>query len=247
MSPRWRNSLPRLGGTVLHNLGRRRVGTLTCLLALLLAAHAAHAFEVTIAPAAPQTIYLQVGVGTFTGYYCGTNCNSYPPIPPGTPTAPMGTPGNNSTVNVVSVSVAANAVGNGTAQTMTTNSTQSDSFYDGFAFCDAPAQLYIGGFYRTTTTGNGSINVTATVPSTLKDAAGDTISFGTISWTSGGNDDTGTEPFPAATFTPGAVQTIGAIAQNQWAESCWTFSYANTTVPAAGTYTGTVTYTATTP
>jgi len=43
------------------------------------------------------------------------------------------------------------------------------------------------------------------------------------------------------------VQTVGAIAQNQWAESCWTFSYSNTTFPAAGTYTGRVLYTLTAP
>jgi hypothetical protein len=246
MSPRWRNSCLRLGGTVLHNIGGRLLGVL--LAAVLLAgAPAAPAFEVTIAAASPQTIFLQVGVGTFTGTYCANPCTSYAPIPPNTATAPHGTPGNNTTVNVVSVSVPATAVGTGAAQTMTTNSTQSDSFYDGYAFCNAPAQLYIGGFYRTTTTGTGSINITATVPASLTDAAGATISFGQISWTSTGNGDTGTEPFPAATFTPGAVQTIGAIAQNQWAESCWTFSYANTVVPAAGTYTGTVLYTATAP
>jgi len=246
MFPRRRDPSQRLGGTVLHNLGRPLLGWLPCA-ALLVPAGNGDAFEVTIAPASPNTIYLQVGVGTFTGTYCGTNCTSYPPIPPNTATAPHGTPGNNATVNVVSVSVAANAVGNGTAQTMTTNSTQSNSFYDGFAFCSAPAQLYIGGFYRTTAAGTGSINVTATVPASLIDAAGDTLSFGKISWTSSGTDDTGAEPFPAATFAPGTVQTIGAIAQNQWAESCWTFSYANNTVPAAGTYTGTVTYTASAP
>jgi hypothetical protein len=43
------------------------------------------------------------------------------------------------------------------------------------------------------------------------------------------------------------VQTIGTIAQNQWAESCWTFSYKNTVTPAAGTYTGRVLYTLTAP
>jgi len=246
MFPRRRDPQRRLGGTAFHKL--RWLLTAGLLGAALLgSATAPRAFEVTIAPASPQTIYLQVGVGTFTGTYCSNPCNSYPPIPPNTPTAPNGTPGNNATVNTVSVSVPAAQVGNGTVQTMTTNSTQSESFYDDYAFCNAPAQLYIGGFYRTTTTGNGSINVTATVPAALTDTAGDKLSFGTISWTSSGNADTGTEPFPGATFTPGAVQTIGAIAQNQWAESCWTFSYANTTVVAAGTYTGTVLYTATTP
>lgn len=245
MSPWRRDTLLRLRGTVLHNLARARCG---CLLGvgLLATAPLAPAFEVTIAPASPQTIYLQVGVGTFTGSYCGNGCKAYPP-PPYTPASPKGTPGNNTTVNSVSVSVAATAVGNGTAQSMTTNSTQSTSFYDGYAFCSTPGQLYIGGFYRTTTTGNGSINVTATVPAALTDPAGDKISFSSISWTSSGNSDSGSEPFPAGTFTAGGVQTIGAIAQNQWAESCWTFSYANTTVPAPGSYTGTVTYTATAP
>jgi hypothetical protein len=245
MSPRRRDIDQRLGGAVLHNLARLLAGCLLSLV-LLAATPAARAFTVSIAAASPNTIYLQVGVGTFTGTYCGTPCNDYPPGE-GVPTAPHGTPGNNTTVNTVSVSVAAASVGNKTAQAMTTNSTQSDSFYDGYAFCTAPAQLYIGGFYRTTTSGTGSVNVTATVPAALIDGAGDKLPFSQISWTSSGGGDTGAEPFPAATFSAGAVQTVGAIAQNQWAESCWTFSYANNTVPAAGTYTGTVVYTATTP
>jgi hypothetical protein len=244
MSPRWREMPLRLGGTIFN--GRPLHRAALCGVLLCAGAPGAGGFEVTIAPASPNTIFLQVGVGTFTGLYCGNNCAAEPP-PPYTPTAPHGTAGNNTTVNTVSVSVPASAVGNKTAQTMTSNSTQSESFYDGYAFCNAPGQLYIGGFWRTTANGSGSINVTATVPAALTDGAGDTLSFGTISWTSSGNADTGAEPFPSATFTPGSVQTIGAIAQNQWAESCWTFSYANTTVPAAGTYTGTVTFTATAP
>ncbi|TLZ52542.1 MAG: hypothetical protein E6K22_09305 [Gammaproteobacteria bacterium] len=178
----------------------------------------------------PKTVYLQVGVGGFTGHY---NAG--------------GTPGNNATVNKESVTVAAAAVGNATAQAMTTDSTVGASSYDGFAFCNVPAQLYIGGFYRTTTAGGGSVNVTATVPAALVDAGGDTLSFARISWTTGGNGDSGSEPFPAGSFSAGAVQTVGTIAQNQWAESCWTFSYSNTTFPAAGTYTGRVLYTLTAP
>src|SRR5438067_12801503 len=146
-------------------------------------------------------------------------------------------------VNKESVAVAAAAVGNGTAQAMTTDSTVGASSYDGFAFCNVPAQLYIGGFYRTTTAAGGSVNVTATVPAALVDAGGDTLSFARISWTTGGNGDSGSEPFPAGTFSAGVVQTVGSIAQNQWAESCWTFSYSNTTFPAAGTYAGRVLYT----
>jgi hypothetical protein len=224
----------------LHNPGRKAGVMLYA--ALLAALHpAARAFTITLSPAAPATIFLQVGVGSYTGTYCGANCSYNPPI------APNGTPGTNTTINTASVTVAAAAVGNGTAQAMTTNSTQSLSFFDDYAFCNTPAQLYIGGFYRSTTSGNGSVSVTATVPAALTSASGALLSFAQISWTSAGNADTGAEPFPAGTFSAGGVQTVGTIAQNQWAESCWTFSYANGTVPPAGTYTGQVLFTAVAP
>ena len=232
MAPRRRETLQRPGGP--HRAPRRRLvaAALLCF-TLLPCAQRAHGFTVAIAPASPKTIYLQVGVGTFTGFYDAG-----------------GTPGNNTTVNKVTVSVAAAAVGNGTAQAMTTDSTAATSSYDGYAYCNVPSQLYIGGFYRTTSAGTGSVSVTATVPSALIDAAGDSLSFARISWTTGGNGplgDSSSQPFPAGTFTPGAVQVVGAIAQNHWAESCWTFSYGNTTVPAAGTYTGRVLYTLSAP
>lgn len=188
-----------------------------------------HAFTVNITAANPRTIYLQVGVGSFTANY-----NS------------GGTPQDNTTVNTVTVTVPAAQVGSGVAQVMTTDSTVSNSFYDGFTFCNAPAQLYIGGFYRSVAAG-GAATVRATVPTSLVNAGGQTIPFSQVSWTSSGNGDgAAAQPFPAGTFTPG-TQVIGGIARNQWAESCHTFSYANTNVVAAGTYTGRVTYTLSTP
>jgi hypothetical protein len=187
---------------------------------------------VNIAAATPKAIYLQVGVGTFTG----GNYNS------------GGAPGTNTTINTVSVTVPAAAVGTGAAQAMTTNSASGTSFYDGFAFCNLPSQLYIGGFYRQTgaNTGSATATVTATSPVNLTNAGGNTIPFTQISWTSSGNSDTGAQPFPAGTFV-GGTQTIGTINRNQWAESCHTFSYANTSFRAAGTYTGRVTYTLSAP
>jgi hypothetical protein len=208
--------------------------------AVLLAAGstAAVAYTATLTAATPEAIYLQVGVGLFTG-------GNYTPIQGNG--QPTGTPGNNATVNIVSASLTLAEVGNGTAQAMTTNSTAADSYWDGFAFCNVPAQLYIGGFYRTTGAATAAAQVTATVPAALTDPKGDTLPFSKISWTSSGNDDAGAEPFPAGTFVNGGVQTVGTMASNTWNESCWTFSYLNNTVPASGFYTGTVTYTMTTP
>jgi hypothetical protein len=206
----------------------------------LLAAGAAHAFTITLANGSIRTVYLQIGVGTYTGTYCGAGCTYTPPVAQ----SPGSAPGVNTTINKVSVSVPPNAVGNGTAQAMTTDSTQSVSFFDGVAFCNAPTQLFVGGFYRSPgNSGAGTTaTLTATVPVSLTDTAGDTLPFTQISWTSSGNGDTGAQPFPAGSFT-GASQVVGSIANNQWAQSCWTFSYANTVVPAAGTYTGRVLYT----
>jgi hypothetical protein len=208
-----------------------RLRRLLCGAALIAAvASTAAAYTVTLTPAAPLTVYLQVGVGSFTADYING-----------------GQPQNNTTINTVSATVAANAVGNGTAQAMTTNSTAAQSYWDGYTFCSVPGQLYIGGFYRTTGATTGAAKVTATVPAALTNATGATIPFSKIQWTSSGNGDSGGEPFPAGTFVNGGVQNVGSMASNTWNESCWTFTYSNNTVPAAGTFTGVVLYTLSAP
>lgn len=207
--------------------GRRRAfagAVLSCL-----SIHAG-AYTLTLNPASPQTVYLQVGVGSFTGIY-----NS------------GGQPANNTTVNTVSAVIAASAVGSGAAQSMTTNSTAAASFVDGYLFCNIPSQLYIGGFYRTTGAATAAALVTATVPAALTSITGGTIPFSKIGWASSGNGDTGTEVFPAGNFISGGVQTVGTMNSNTWNESCWTFSYLNNTVPGSGTFTGTVRYTLSAP
>jgi len=191
---------------------------------------AAAGYTVTLTPAAPLTVYLQVGVGSFTGDYIYG-----------------GQPQNNTTINTVSASLSSAVVGNGSAQAMTTNSTAAQSYWDGYTFCSVPGQLYIGGFYRTTGSTTAAARVTATVPTALVNAGGGTIPFSQIQWSSSGNGDSGSEPFPAGAFVNGGVQSVGSMASNTWNESCWTFSYSNSSVPAAGTFTGVVLYTLSAP
>src|ERR1700693_4542009 len=108
---------------------RRELIGAVCLAAALGAAAMsgpAAGYTLTLAPASPKTIYLQVGVGSFTANY---NAG--------------GQPGNNTTVNTVSTTVAASAVGNGTPQPMSTDSTATKSFLDGYTYCSVPGQLYI--------------------------------------------------------------------------------------------------------
>jgi hypothetical protein len=191
----------------------------------------AAAYTVSISSGSPRTIYLQVGVGSFLG----GNFNS------------GGTPQANPTVNLVSVTVPTAVVGNSAAQAMQTNTGATSSFWDGFAFCNAN-QLYVGGFYRFTSNASGAAaTLTANSSAPLVNASGNTIPFTQIRWTSSGNGDSGTQPFAGGTFNGTASQFIGNIARNQWAESCLSFSYINAAIPAAGTYTGTVTYTLSAP
>jgi hypothetical protein len=188
----------------------------------------ARAFTVNIGTGT-RALYLQVGNGSFTGTYSAG-----------------GTPGNNATINRVSVAVPAAAVGSGTAQQMTSDSTQAVSYYDNFTFCNPPVQVYVGGFYRLPgAVGTATLTVT-TSAANLVNATGDTIAFSQISWTSSGIGDAGAQPIPAGTFT-GGTQTLATFPVNTWRESCHTFSYANTASVASGTYTGRATYTLSAP
>ena len=204
----------------------------------LLRAFAAMAASSTIAGAlaysvnigtGTRAIYLQVGNGSFTGTYSGG-----------------GTPGTNATVNKVTVTVPANVLGTGAAQQMTSDSAQAVSYYDNFAFCNPPIQVYVGGFFRLPgAAGTATLSVT-TSAANLVNATGDTIPFSQISWTSTGNGDAGVEVIPGGTFT-GGTQTLATFGVNTWNESCHTFSYRNTASVAAGTYTGRATYTLSAP
>lgn len=196
-------------------------------LATLFFCQAAEAFTASLTPGT-RSVYLRVGDGAYTGL-----ANS------------GGTPGNLATVNLVSVNVPALAVGNNVDQAMTSNATQSNSFYDNYAFCNLPAQVYIGGFFRRPATGTGASNaiLSVTAPANLVDSDGDTIPISEISWTSSGNGDgSAVQPVPAGTFT-GGLQTLATFPVNTWRESCHTFSYANSALVASGTYTARVTYT----
>lgn len=194
------------------------VGAFVC---AMFSSEAADAYTITIT-SGTRALYLQVGAGGYTGYY-----NS------------GGTPGNNSTINVVSVTIPSSSVGSGTAQAMTSNSSVSQSSIDGYAFCNPPSQVYIGGWSRP---GNNSgvATLTVTTPASLTSGS-DSIPFSQISWVMSGNGDS-TYQFPNGTFT-GGTQTLATFPANTWKEQCMTFTYANTVVPAAGTFTGRATYT----
>lgn len=205
----------------LPKLAWRRAAYLGLAVGCLTGTQAAQAYVITIT-AGPRSIYLQVGDGGYTGVFTSG-----------------GTPGNNATINLVSVNVPSGVVGSGAPQAMTSNSSVAQSPIDGFTFCNPPSQVYIGAWSRP---GSGSGVATLTVTSPVNLTSGsDTIPFSQISWVMSGNGDTVFQ-FPNGFFT-GGTQTLATFPANTWKEQCMTFSYANSVVPAAGTYTGRATYT----
>ncbi len=198
-----------------------RLSRLAGAIVLLTVPQVAEAYTITIT-AGPRAIYLQVGVGGYTGFFSSG-----------------GSPGSNSTINVVSVTVPAGSVGSGSSLQMTSNSTAAQSPIDGFVFCNPPSQVYIGAWSRPGS-GSGVATLTVTTPANLTSGS-DRIPFSQISWVMSGNGDSSFQ-FPNGTFN-GGTQTLATFPANTWKEQCMTFTYANAVVPAAGTYTGRATYT----
>jgi hypothetical protein len=196
-------------------------------LALSYGAGAAHAYVFTLSPA-PRALYLAVGTATLSG---GSLLSG-------------GTPGNNPTVNLVSVSVPVGSLGSGPVA-MTTNNPTANSLLDNFSFCSVPAEMYIGGFFRAPSSAGASATLTVTAPASLIQATS-TLPMSSISWTSGGIGDA-TPTIPSGSFVGGAPQSLLLVNANTWFESCLRFSYANASVVPAGTYTARVVYTLTAP
>jgi hypothetical protein len=183
-------------------------------------AGSAHAWIFTIS-SGTREIYLQVGAGTYNG---GDFLQG-------------GTPGANATINTVSLTVPGASVGNGVAQTMTSNSAVADSSYNDYAVCNPPTQVYIAAWSRAS---SNSATLTVSSPASLTSGA-ETIPFTQISWTSTANGDA-TADIAAGTFSGGSV-ALATIKKNTWVEDCMTFSYQNSGVAAAGTYAGEAVYT----
>lgn len=187
--------------------------------AALLASTPASAWVLTLTAGTKQ-LFLMVGVGTANA--------------------------NNTTINTVSVTVPAANLGSGTALAMSSNSTQSASPYDNYAVCNPPAQVYVGGSYRqpNSSTGAGSAVLQVSTPPALTSGS-DSIAFSQIRWTSTANGNSMAD-IPAGTFS-GGTQFLANIARNTFVENCFTYTYANTTIVPAGTFTGRATFTLTVP
>ena len=166
----------------------------------------------------PKTIALQVGNGTRNAA--------------------------NTTVNLVSATVPALQVGNGVAQAMTSDSTAAISFFDNFAVCNPPQQVYVGGYLQAPNNAASAAVLQVTTPGSLTSGA-DVLGFNSISWTSTANGNAAAD-IPAGTFT-GGTQLLRNIAPNNWVENCLSFSYANQAVIPSGVYQGRATYTLTAP
>ena len=117
------------------------------------------------------------------------------------------------------------------------DSTQSASPYDGYAVCNPPNDVYVGASYRqpNATTGPASATLQVSTPANLTSGI-DTLPFTQIRWTSSANGNP-TADLPAGTFNGGTL-SLANIGRNTLVENCFVYSYANGVVPPAGTYPG---------
>lgn len=178
----------------------------------------AHAWSISIA-AASRRVFLHVGNGTAES--------------------------DNPSIPLVTANLSAAQLLSGTAQAMTSDSTQSASLLDGFNTCPTPSsQMLIGASYRRSSAADGPASATlrVTSPTNLVTSGGDTIPFTQISWTVAAPGSGVPNVIPAGTCT-GATQTLTTVPANTYIENCHSYSYANSAIRAAGTYNGRVTYT----
>jgi hypothetical protein len=133
---------------------------------------------------------------------------------------------------------------------MTSDSTQAISPYDNYVVCSPPTQIFVAAAYQRSNSANGPSSAVLQVasPPNLTSPGGDTIPFSQISWTvsSVGSADRTPAVIPPGTFN-GSTQVLATVQANTLIENCHTFRYANTATRAAGTYTGQVVYTISTP
>ena len=191
----------------------------------------AHAWSLSITSAS-RRLFLHVGNGAVSGSSGTLN----------------GTPGRSGPINTVSVSPTVAQLLSGAALAMTSNSTQNISLYgDGNNTCPTPAsQLMIGAGFRRDS-GANSATLTVSSPPNLTDlATGEVIPISQISWTTSAPNGGIANIISAGTFN-GGTQTLATVPGNRYFENCHTFSYANSALRAAGTYTGQVTYTLASP
>jgi hypothetical protein len=140
----------------------------------------------------------------------------------------------------------------GTGSTYTTGAYTADTTVDNIQFAPAAGTVgngtavagtggdLTGGVETAAVIGNGgTITLNATAGGALQDAGGDTINYTQITTTAGSNT-TGTV-LAAPTLANGASNTITltpALHSTIFQDAKWTYQYANTVTPPAGTYGG---------
>jgi hypothetical protein len=164
-------------------------------------------FQVTI----PKVLYLRVGTGSNLA--------------------------NNTAIDLISFSVPAASVGNGTAVAATA----------------ASGDLGNGAVTARVIGNSGAVTLGATTAGALGNGAGDTISYGQINTAVATLTSTTALPPPALADGASSTVNVPAVANIVNRDARWTYSYANSAVVPAGTYggvnvnNGRVTYTASAP
>ncbi len=192
---------------------------------------AAHAWSLSITSGS-RRLFLHVGNGA------SSNANG----------SFNGATGRNGPINTVSVSPSVAQLLSGAALSMTSDSTQNTSLYgDGHNTCPTPAsQLMVGAGFRRNSGANSATLTVSSPPNLIDMSTGEIIPINQISWTTSAPNGGIANIISPGTFS-GGTQTLATVPGNTYIENCHTFSYANSALRAAGTYTGEVVYTLASP
>lgn len=96
-----------------------------------------------------------------------------------------------------------------------------------------------GGVVTAAVKGNsGNITLTATAPAAISDGAGDSIDWSEITTTAAANTTATTLAAPTLTTSSTTSVALTATGKVVNQDAKWTYQYANSTIPAAGTYGG---------
>ncbi|WP_374522128.1 hypothetical protein [Hydrogenophaga sp.] len=113
--------------------------------------------------------------------------------------------------------------------------------------CPMGYSMIVGAGYQNSSSSPANASVTLSSPAQLTNLEGDGIPFSTITWESYSPDTLQKDSQWIGRGTLGTTQTLATVPRNTVSEVCFEFTYGSPNLYPAGTYQGTITFTAFTP
>lgn len=159
---------------------------------------------------------------------------------------------NNTTVDTMSADISTGLLStlNGTSRQMFLSEPGNRTYVSQWSrstACPTGYSMIVGAGYQNSSTSPATASVTLSSPAQLTSLEGYGLPFTNISWASYSPDTLQKDGRWIERGTLGTTQTLASVPRNTVSEVCFEFTYGSTTPYPAGTYQGTITFTASTP